>query len=146
MRALLMIVAVLMASGSMAVAQDGSPLSGTTWRLVQFEGGDGKIQRPPNPDNFTLEFQAGGVLAARIDCNRGRGSWKITPPSGIALDTKVMTRAFCGQNSMDTQIVKHLPMVRSYTMKNGRLFLSLMADGGNYEFEPITVRKSPRVQ
>jgi len=30
--------------------------------------------------------------------------------------------------------------VRSYMIKDGHLFLSLMADGGTYEFEPI--RKS----
>jgi para-nitrobenzyl esterase len=27
--------------------------------------------------------------------------------------------------------------VRSYVIDNGHLFLSLMADGGIYEFEPI---------
>ena len=137
MRALLTIAWLLMISNPAALAQDGSPLSGTTWRLVKFQGGDGTMQKPPIPDHFTLEFLTGGALAARIDCNRGRGSWKITPPSGIALDTKVMTRAFCGPDSIDVQIMKHLPMIRSFTMKNGHLFLSLMADGGNYEFEPI---------
>ena len=29
-----------------------------------------------------------------------------------------------------------LPFIRSYIKKDGRLFLSLMADGGIYEFEP----------
>jgi len=34
------------------------------------------------------------------------------------------------------QLVKHWPYVRSYLIKGGRLYLSLMADGGIYEFEP----------
>jgi para-nitrobenzyl esterase len=33
--------------------------------------------------------------------------------------------------------VKQWPFVRSYTIKDGYLFLSLMADGGIYEFELI---------
>jgi len=33
-------------------------------------------------------------------------------------------------------MVKQLPFVRSYVIKNGHLFLPLMADGGIYEFEP----------
>jgi hypothetical protein len=31
--------------------------------------------------------------------------------------------------------------VRSYTLKGGRLFLALMADGGVYELEPLPARK-----
>jgi len=42
----------------------------------------------------------------------------------------------CPPGSLHDQIVKQLPHVRSYVMKDGRLFLSLMADGGIYEFEP----------
>jgi para-nitrobenzyl esterase len=32
---------------------------------------------------------------------------------------------------------RDLPYVRSYVLKAGHLHLSLMADGGIYEFEPI---------
>jgi heat shock protein HslJ len=35
------------------------------------------------------------------------------------------------------QIVKQWGNIRSYVVKDGHLFLSLMADGGIYEFEPI---------
>ena len=116
---------------------DRAPLVGTSWKLVKFEGGDGKVMRPPNPDSFTLEFLAGDGLAVRVDCNRGRGTWKATPPSGIELKPQVLTRAFCGKESMHDQVLTHLPLVRSYVMKNGHLFLSLMADGGIYEYEPV---------
>ena len=37
-------------------------------------------------------------------------------------------------------MVKQWPFVRSYVIKNGHLFLSLMADGGIYEFERVTRR------
>jgi len=42
----------------------------------------------------------------------------------------------CPPGSLHDHIVKQLPFVRSFVIKDGRLFLSLMADGGTYEFEP----------
>jgi para-nitrobenzyl esterase len=43
----------------------------------------------------------------------------------------------CPPGSLHDQIVNHWEFVRSYILKDGHLFLSLMADGGIYEFEPI---------
>ena len=39
--------------------------------------------------------------------------------------------------SLHDQIVKQWGYIRSYVIKDGHLFLSLMADGGIYEFEPV---------
>ena len=41
----------------------------------------------------------------------------------------------CPPGSLHDQLVKQLPYVRSYVIREGKLFLSLMADGGTYEFE-----------
>ena len=48
-----------------------------------------------------------------------------------------LTRAMCPPGSLHDQIVKHWPYIRSYVVRNGHLFLALMADGGIYEFEPL---------
>jgi para-nitrobenzyl esterase len=37
--------------------------------------------------------------------------------------------------------VKQWGFIRSYVVRDGHLFLSLMADGGIYEFEPVTKGK-----
>jgi len=42
----------------------------------------------------------------------------------------------CLPGSLHDRIIKHWEHVRSYAIKDGHLFLSLMADGGSYEFEP----------
>jgi para-nitrobenzyl esterase len=47
-----------------------------------------------------------------------------------------LTRAMCPPESLHDQLVKHWPYVRSYVIRGGHLHLSLMADGGIYEFEP----------
>jgi para-nitrobenzyl esterase len=44
------------------------------------------------------------------------------------------TRAECPPGSLHDQIVRQLPNVRSYVLKGDRLYLSLMADAGTYEF------------
>jgi para-nitrobenzyl esterase len=40
---------------------------------------------------------------------------------------------------MHDHIVKQWSFIRSYVVKDGHLFLALMADGGTYEFEPLGV-------
>jgi len=47
-----------------------------------------------------------------------------------------MTRAMCANPSLHDRLVKQWPYIRSYLMKDDHLYLSLMADGGVYEFEP----------
>jgi len=42
----------------------------------------------------------------------------------------------CPPESLHDHLVKQWPFVRSYVLEDGHLFLSLMADGGIYEFEP----------
>jgi hypothetical protein len=41
----------------------------------------------------------------------------------------------CPPGSLHDRIVKDWSFVRSYVVKDGRLFLALMADGGIYELE-----------
>ena len=45
-------------------------------------------------------------------------------------------RALCPPPSMDESIVAQSAFVRSCLLKGGRLYLSLMADGGIYAWEP----------
>jgi len=119
-------------------AGPGQPagLGGTSWHLVKFQGGDDTVLKPDDKSTYTLAFGADGRLSARIDCNRGSGSWKSPEKSKLELGPMAMTRAMCPPGSLHDHIVKQLPFVRSYLIKDGHLFLSLMADGGIYEFEP----------
>ena len=116
-----------------------APLSGTSWQLVKFQGGDDRTATPDDRSKYTIAFNADGSTAARIDCNRGRGIWKSSAPGQLELGLLALTRAMCAPESMHDQIVKQWPFVRSYIVKDGHLFLSLMADGGIYEFEPAPV-------
>ena len=134
----LLAIAMLAVTAQIGAAQtrEGSPLSGTSWQLVKFVGGDGATLTPADPARYTLEFAADGRVSARVDCNRGSGTWESAGPAGLQFGPMAMTRAMCPPESLHDQIVKQLPNVRSYVLKNGRLFLSLVADGGTFEFAP----------
>jgi para-nitrobenzyl esterase len=110
-------------------------LGGTSWQLVKFQGSDGTVLRPDDKAKYTFAFGADGSLSARIDCNRGRGTWKSAAKNQLELGAMALTRAACAPGSLHDHIVKQLPFIRSYVIKDGRLFLSMMADGGIYEFE-----------
>ena len=130
-------VAVLVASRGSAQVPPTSQrfeLSGTSWQLVN--AGEGGIVVPGDRSKYTITFGNDNRLSARIDCNRGNGSWKSTGPNQIEFGLLALTRAKCPPGSLHDRIVRQWPFVRSYTIRNGHLFLSLM-DGGSYEFEPM---------
>lgn len=112
-------------------------LEGTSWQLVRFQGGDGTILTPDGRANYTIAFADGGGLSVRFDCDRGRGTWRSQESGRIEFGPLALTRAMCPPGSLHDAMVKQWPFVRSYTIKSGHLFVSLMADGGTFEFEPF---------
>ena len=111
-------------------------LAGTSWQLVKFQGSDDTTLTPDGRAKYAIEFAEAGQLTARIDCNRGRGTWKSTGGGQIAFGPLALTRALCPAGSLHDQVVKQWGNIRSYVVRDGHLFLALMADGGVYEFEP----------
>ena len=124
-------------AGKAALPSPAHELTGTSWQLVKFQGSDETTLTPDDRTKYTMAFGALWRLTARIDCNRGSGSWKSSGPNQLQFGPLALTRAMCPPASMHDHIVKQLPNIRSYVIKDGHLFLSLMADGGIYEFEPV---------
>ncbi len=134
-----------MLASSSASAQAPPPttapnLSGTSWQLVKFQGGDERTLTPDDKTKYTLQFNADGRVAARIDCNRGTATWKASG-SQLQLGPLALTRAACVSPVLHDRIAKDWEYVRSYIVKDGHLFLSLMADAGIYEFEPMAANQ-----
>lgn len=118
-------------------------LSGTSWQLVEIQSMDDAqgITRPDDPSKYTLEFERDGSLSARLDCNRGKGNWNnfVANSSGGSLifGPLAVTRALCPKPTLGERIEGHLPYVRSFIIRDGRMFMSLMADGGIIVWEQI---------
>ena len=120
---------------SPASATRPANLEGTSWRLIQISMSDGVTRPAIDRSRYTLGFGASEVLHVRFDCNRGHGNWKSSGPGNLEFGPLALTRAMCPPGSLHDQLVRQWPYVRSYLLKDGKLFLSLMADGGTIEFE-----------
>ncbi len=118
-------------------------LAGTAWRLVHFESSDDSIGIvvPPRAERYTLRFMPDGSLALQLDCNRATARWQATPTSpqggSLVVSAGPMTRAMCGPRAMDTRLARDTAAMRSYTLRDGRLHIALMADAGIYVWEPL---------
>jgi len=121
-----------------------SSLAGTEWRLVEFQSMDDAqgTTRPNDPSLYTMRLNADGKVNMRLNCNRANGSWKDAPGSdpssgSLTLGPLSATKALCPPPSMDALILRQAGYIRSYMLKEGRLYLSLMADGGIFVWEPL---------
>jgi heat shock protein HslJ len=116
-----------------------APLAGTHWRLVEYRSMDEQqgITRPADGVLYSMWLHGDGTVAMQLNCNRATGTWSAAPGSDASsgrfeFGPLAATRALCPPPSMDEIIVAQSQFVRSYLLKEGRLHLSLMADGGIY--------------
>ncbi|HTQ73210.1 MAG TPA: META domain-containing protein [Burkholderiales bacterium] len=137
MRLLTIPLAALLAACAQTPPQgEAVGLVGPTWQLVSFKGGDGRVEVPIDKSQFQLVFNANGSVFARLDCNRGNGTWKSPGPNRIEFGPMATTRAMCPPGWLQDHVPRQLQNIRSYAIRDGHLFLSLVADGGIFEFEP----------
>lgn len=124
------------------LAQRG--LAGTSWQLlsIQSMSDEQPTVQVETPDRYTLHFLDDGRANMRLNCNRGMGTYQCTPADSgdsgqLSFGPIAMTRMYCPQPSLDGRIARDLDFVRSYLLRDGNLYLSLMADGGIYEWQPL---------
>lgn len=122
----------------------GSLLNDTNWQLVEFQSMDDAqgIKKPHDPAAYTMMLNADGSTSMKLNCNRARGTWKSSQSNdsnsgSFEFGPLAITRALCPPPSMDEFIAMQSSYVRSYVIKDNRLYLSLMADGGIFVWEPV---------
>ena len=115
----------------------GNPLNGTSWQLVKFQGPDERTITVDDKSKYTIKFGSDGRVVARVDCNRASSTWRVTAKGELKFGSWSRTTAKCGPGSLHDEIVTEGADVRSFTIKDGHLFLSGMQGGGYYELEPL---------
>lgn len=147
-RVLLTLVAVAIAFATtssvltLAGAQsEANELAGTSWKLVRMQAADETTIVPGDGSKYTITFGRDGRVTARVDCNRASSTWRSPRANELQFGSWSRTEAKCPPGSLHDKIVTEGAAVRSYSIKNGHLFLSGMAAGGSYELEPITTPK-----
>jgi triacylglycerol lipase len=121
-----------------------NPLSGTEWRLVEFQSMNDTIGtvKPEDPSLFTMRLNSDGTVDMRLDCNSASGTWISEPgddgSSGrFEFGALAATRAMCPPPNLDEHILTQARYIRGYLLRGGKLYLSLMADGGIYAWESV---------
>jgi heat shock protein HslJ len=134
----------LLCSGCAPQAPAEAPaLAPSSWRFVEFQSMDDAIgtTRPEDAAPYSMTLGVDGTVSLQLDCNRASGTWTAEPAAdggsgSFAFGPLAMTRAFCPPPSLDQSIATQLGFVRSFLLRDGRLHLSLMADGGILVWEP----------
>lgn len=130
-------LAVACAGQSELKASAPDPLTETRWQLVKIEYMDDTTVQPDASGKYTLAFDAQGKVSIKADCNRMSGTYTFTAPSGLELGPLISTRAMCPPESLYSRLANELPDIRSFVIRDGDLYLALMADGGIYHFTPM---------
>ena len=84
-----------------------SDLLGVTWRLVSIEPATGSSTVVSNPERYTLEFLDDSRVAVRADCNTCGGTYAVSGDT-LSFGPLACTRAFCGEQSLDTPYTQAL--------------------------------------
>ena len=117
-------------------------LGGTSWKLVKLQTGDETTHVPDDPTKYTITFGSNGRVTSRVDCNRASSTWKTPRAGELQFGSWSRGSAKCPQGSLHDKIVTEGANPRSYSIKDGHLFLSGMAAGGFYELEPLTTMRN----
>ncbi len=111
-------------------------LLGTVWQWTVFQSSDESEIAPEDPSRFTIEFIDEDTVAIGADCNRGRGVYTRNG-SEIDIEIQLLTRAFCGEDSLHDQYLQFLDEAISLVFVDGGLHLSFPMDAGIMTFEPV---------
>jgi heat shock protein HslJ len=110
-------------------------LIGPTWQWIETAYSNDSLVTSRDPSRYTLTFHADGTLTAQVDCNQGSGTYTVDGAS-LTLGPLATTRMGCPADSQDAIFAQDLAAVGSYVIEDGRLFLTLVMDGGIMEFAP----------
>ena len=122
----LLLVVLILAVG--AVGCDETPTGPTelvdiTWKLESVARVGSAIITVPNPDQFTIRFEANSNVAVRADCNSCSGRY-VLDGSSISIGPLACTRVACPMPGLDTLYTSALENVRSATVSNSILIMT----------------------
>jgi heat shock protein HslJ len=132
------------ADTSSAAPRPPKLLANTNWRLVELQSMDDAqgTSQPTDPARYTMQLNGDGTVHLRLDCNRASGTWTAEVgddglSGGFEFGPLAATMAACPPPSLGEKMAAQAPQIRGFILKDGRLSLSLMADGGTWTWQPV---------
>jgi heat shock protein HslJ len=132
---LTLFVVLALALAACGTASSTPSLTGTVWQWTAMqETAPAHQSVVPDPQNYTITFNADGTAAIKADCNNVTATY-ITSGSSLTLTLGASTLMYCGDASQDTLYLASLGKVSSYAIENGQLQLIFPNDGGKMDFK-----------
>jgi heat shock protein HslJ len=129
---------VFVAAGVHADLKTPGSVAGTRWQLVKIIGLDDQLTLPDEPARYTIEFDAGGRASLRVDCNRVMTTWTSAGAGRVQFGVLAGTRANCAGNSLAGRVMRELPAIRTYSIRDMHLYLAALDEtAAIWEFEPL---------
>ncbi len=117
-----------------ASAESAAPaITGITWQWVNFTDPVNGPQEINQPERYQMTLNDDGTLTLQADCNTVSGTYTLDG-ANIEIALGPTTLAACPEDSLADQFQQNLAAARVYFVKDGDLFLDLMADGGTMQF------------
>lgn len=112
----------------------GSALTGKTW---QWTGSTTAVPASqsvvPDPENYTITFNADGTFQAKVDCNQAAGDY-TTSGSELTITLGPSTLAACPEGSLDGLFRDGLGSAASYSVSGEEMTITL-SDEGTMQFD-----------
>ncbi len=110
---LLAYLAVMLLGAACKQAAPSTPadsIQGIDWQWTSLTNQSTKeTTTVPNPENYTITFNADGTLNGKADCNTFTGTY--SQENGLTIRLGASTMVFCGEASLDQQYVALLGSV-----------------------------------
>ncbi|MBX3060570.1 MAG: YbaY family lipoprotein [Anaerolineae bacterium] len=116
-------------------------LLGQPWQWASFSDPAVGPVEIADPENYRLQFAADGTVLIQADCNSGSGIYSADGAS-ISIIVGPMTRAFCGEDSLDTRFLTNLGAVVIWFTQEDDLYFDLKFDSGTMRFVADTTAGS----
>jgi heat shock protein HslJ len=101
---------VLTACVPAATPTPANSIQGIIWQWTSLTNkSTGETTTVPNPENYTITFNADGTLDGKADCNTFGGTY--SQENGLTITLGASTMAFCGEESLDQQYLTLLGSV-----------------------------------
>ena len=123
-------------------ATTGADLAGSHWQLVAFQSMDDAtgVRTPADAQRYTMALNEDGGVHMTLNCNSATGNWQADEDNAesgrFTFSDLATTRALCQPPTMDQLVAQQSSHVRSFLLKEGKLYLSLKADGGILVWKP----------
>jgi heat shock protein HslJ len=89
---------------------------------------------PDRPEHYTIRFDRSGRFAVRADCNRGGGTYSVSPDRRLTIGPVALTRVGCPPGSLSDRFAREVGRASIYFQRDGALFLELPVDSGTLRF------------